>query len=507
MKRNDSIEQGHTHTWSEYTTDKEPTCTANGHKYRECRTCKERQEAEIPALGHSPKEEWSSDEANHWHVCRVCGERLDEGIHDAEEWRSNETDHWHVCSDCGERFDVDAHEFGEWVIDQEATEDETGARHRICSTCEYEESGSIPKRPHQHFFGEWLNNETSHWRECRCGEKSEVALHRFEDWIRDQLASENEDGEKHQTCNVCEYTERESIQYGNLTKGEKCGENVPPTVIAMQLHDLAAAVLQGEERNVLGNGSDITIVLTVDDVDDTVSEEDKDAVASQMDSYKLGQYFDVNLYKEMNGESDQVTETDDKLRIVMTVPDRFESTDDKTPRSFAIIRVHGDSAVVLEDLDSEDSTITIDTDRFSTYALVYADKEEEKNVAVIPVSTVNKKDDQIKDDVNHVETVSARDLPEGQRDPEPKTSHTSHIELYATIALIEGLSYLMLMFTSERGMTEKKKKELISILIEWAKEGGALPRLLALAAIFVLLAYYHSIGKQVTEEWSSVCDG
>lgn len=494
------------HDFGDWITDREPTCTEEGHKYRECNTCGEKQGEEIQASGHSPKEEWDSDEANHWHACSVCGEKLDKETHDAEDWSSNETDHWHVCDTCGESFDLDAHEFDEWITDQEATEDEEGARHRICSTCEYIDYGIIPTIPHQHIFGVWLNNETSHWRECRCGEKSEVALHSFEDWILDQEATEDEDGSKHRVCSVGEYTEYESIKLGSVTKREDCGENVPPTVISMQLPDLAAAVLQDDDMHVLGNGSDITIVLTVDDADDNVSEEDKAAVASQMGSYKLGQYFDVNLYKEMNDERVQITETDNKIRLMMTVPDRLENADDKISRSFAMIRVHDGNAVLLNDLDSEDGTVTIDTDLFSIYALVYTDKEVSGNDVEI-VDTVDNRDDQIKENVRHVETVSARNLPEGQRDPEPRTSHTSHIELYATIALIEGLSYLMLMFTSERGMTEKKKKELISILIEWAKEGGALPRLLALAAIFVLLAYYHSIGKQVTEEWTSVCDG
>ncbi len=44
-------------------------------------------------------------------------------------------------------------------------------------------------------------------------------------------------------------------------------------------------------------------------------------------------------------------------------------------------------------------------------------------------------------------------------------------------------------------MTEEAKKELVSRLVRWAKQGGRLRKCLALAAIFVLLVYYHGTRK------------
>lgn len=79
---------------------------------------------------------------------------------------------------------------------------------------------------------------------------------------------------------------------------------------------------------------------------------------------------------------------------------------------------------------------------------------------------------------------------------EPKTGDDSHAEVYATIAMIAGMLYLLLYFADqEKGMTEEKKKELVSALIRWAKGGSCLRRYAAIAAIFCLLCYYHSIGK------------
>ncbi|MDE7131310.1 MAG: InlB B-repeat-containing protein [Lachnospiraceae bacterium] len=82
------------------------------------------------------------------------------------------------------------------------------------------------------------------------------------------------------------------------------------------------------------------------------------------------------------------------------------------------------------------------------------------------------------------------------RDREPETRDNSHVDVYAAIAMVTGLLYLLLYFTTDRnGMTEEEKEQLISHLVSWAKRGGKLRRRLAIAAIFIFLAYYHSIGK------------
>mgnify|MGYP001131934663 CR=1 FL=1 len=71
--------------------------------------------------------------------------------------------------------------------------------------------------------------------------------------------------------------------------------------------------------------------------------------------------------------------------------------------------------------------------------------------------------------------------------------------------MIGGMGYLMLYFMERRGgMSEEKKKELTSEIIRWAHRGGRLRRMLALAAIFVLLVYYHSIGKKAAVDWDAV---
>lgn len=275
----------------------------------------------------------------------------------------------------------------------------------------------------------------------------------------------------------------------------------------MQLSDLTAATLLDEDRQTVRNGKDITIILTAEDIGSTVSEAEKAAVASQTGSRKVGQYFDLSLYKEVNGGRSQITQTDGALRLVITVPDKLKNAEAKLPGDFVTVRVHNGDAVILEDLDSEEGTVTIDTDRFSTYAFAYTEKKPVKSEKdpddTENISAASSNADH-QADAGYVEIVQNGAVPEGQRDGEPKTGQTSHVELYATIALIGGLSYLMLMFAERHGIAEEQKNEWISRLIRWAKRGGKLRRLPALAAIFILLAYYHSIGKQVSADQARI---
>ena len=96
--------------------------------------------------------------------------------------------------------------------------------------------------------------------------------------------------------------------------------------------------------------------------------------------------------------------------------------------------------------------------------------------------------------------------PEPPKDSEPATGDNSmRVEVYATIAMIAGLLYVLLYFiTGTNGMTEEEKNETVSRILSWAKKGGRCRKYAAIAAIFCVLFYYHSIGKRVNVEWEEV---
>ncbi len=410
--------------------------------------------------------------------------------------------------------------------------------------------------PHTHEYGEdWCYNAESHWKECACGDKLDVTAHSYGEWITDKEPTETEEGSKHRNCDVCSYRDIETIpKNGSLDKKEELGVNAPETVISTSLQELAEAVLEEDELDAVAGGEDIRIILAVEDAQNTVSDTDKTAVTSSLGSRKLGQYLDISLYKLIHESRSPVTQTKNEISITITIPDNLKNKDTETDRVYSVIRVHNGETSILEDTDGDAGTITIQTDRFSTYAIVY---EEDDNTGGGSGSVSG---GGVSDDVSGNGSSGTTDDVSGNgsggtigdvsgngsggttgdgnggsgttnnengnsgtngngnsngnaasgnnsdrgRDEEPRTGDNTHVQMYATIAMIAGLSYLIMMFAGKHGMTQERKKELVSRLIGWAKQGGKLRRLFALAAIFLLLVYYHSIGRQVTTEWKEV---
>ena len=198
----------------------------------------------------------------------------------------------------------------------------------------------------------------------------------------------------------------------------------------------------------------IRIILQVKDAEDTVSDGDKMAVTAALQGFSVGQYLDVSLYKLIGESRSDIHETEKKLMITIAIPETLKNGDGGKTRTFAVIRVHNGQAERLQDMDSNEDTITIATDRFSTYVIVYQDIVKEGGSLENPGGNggnENKKGGQTKDG-------------------EPKTGYRSPIELYATLSMIAGFGYLLLYFSSENsGMTEEKKKELVSKPAEWGK--------------------------------------
>lgn len=264
---------------------------------------------------------------------------------------------------------------------------------------------------------------------------------------------------------------------GNIRKEvDITGEDTLDVSITMSLSELADIVLTGTERQQAAGGTQVRIVLDVQDASGRVNAVDRALVEEALKSpmakgYALGQYLDINLYKVVGDSHTAITETNGKIAVTINVPDILKNTDSTKTRIFAVLRVHNARTELLADLDTSDDTVTIATDRFSTYAIVYQDAAGQS----------------------------------GAKDNEPETEDRTPVELCATLSMIAGLTYLLLYFIDRRhGMTEEVKKEIISRLVAWAKQGGRLRRGLALAAIFMVLVYYHSIGKKTCVAWKEV---
>ena len=63
------------------------------------------------------------------------------------------------------------------------------------------------KPQHTHSYGDWQKDETNHWRECACGEKTDFAAHSY-------------DNDADTTCNDCGYVRTVTASTPSITGGQ-----------------------------------------------------------------------------------------------------------------------------------------------------------------------------------------------------------------------------------------------------------------------------------------------
>ena len=153
------------HTFGEWETVTDSTCTATGTKKHTCTGCDYSETGVIEKKAHTTEHHDRVDPTctttgsiEYWQ-CGVCGKMfsdaactvevtdvtLDKLPHSAgAAWEKDTTYHWHLCTSCGsEVMDKAVHTYGDWVTVAEATETETGLRKRTCSVCGYEQTEEI----------------------------------------------------------------------------------------------------------------------------------------------------------------------------------------------------------------------------------------------------------------------------------------------------------------------------------------------------------------------------
>lgn len=177
---------------------------------------------------------------------------------------------------------------------------------------------------------------------------------------------------------------------GEVSKDVEKDEKAPNTTLSTSTDELADIVLTEGEKEQVENGTNIKFLLNIKDIGDTVGSADKAVVQaalgenSEVRGFVIGQYLDISLFKIIGTDRSAISQTARKLTIVIDVPDSLKSKESGKPRTFAIVRVHNGVAETLADLDNDVDTITIATDRFSAYAIVYKQANSGENIKPTP---------------------------------------------------------------------------------------------------------------------------
>lgn len=152
------------------------------------------------------------------------------------------------------------------------------------------------------------------------------------------------------------------IWVSNYTK--EIGTTVSAGSNAVKLYDVGVVTDVAAVRSAVG---DQIVKLEMNDVRPGPNARSALQYAAAMAGAKRVSYYEAEL---KNGRGERVTQTNQKLRITMTAPFDYPAYAD-----YAVVVLNADGSVsVLKDIDTNDSTITIDTDQFRTYAVIWGVK-------------------------------------------------------------------------------------------------------------------------------------
>ena len=160
---------GHTHAGT-LVSGTPATCTQEGSKEYYICTCQQAFEDEDCTKLITDLDSWKVIQPAHtWSDTYLAANA------DAEK-------HYHVCTVCNAKDEGEAHT---WNANA-ATE--THDKH--CIICGYVAEEQLE---HTHTYGtEWKSDADTHWHECSCGEKADIAAHSY-------------DNDQDSTCNICGY--------------------------------------------------------------------------------------------------------------------------------------------------------------------------------------------------------------------------------------------------------------------------------------------------------------
>ncbi len=374
----------HTHEWGGWTIAIKPTLTATGTAQRVCtKNDTHIDTTTLPVLTDTSV--WTKVDDKH--------------VEPTEETDGRDV----YTSEYGEVTVVltslgHTHEWGGWTITIEPTLTKTGAAQRVCTKNDtHIDTTTLPVLTDTSV---WTKVDDKHveptedndGKDIYTSEYGEVTnlleklphTHKFPLTYVPEVKPTKEEGVKeHWHCDSCgkEFEDEngtkevtaDDLKIGKIETEVQAPANVPKPEIATPKDELMAAALTEDEQQKIKKGTGVKIILKVENAAENVSAEDKEKVEAEINrlsNYNLGQYLDITLLKKIGEDQEQkITETNAPITITFELPEGLRGK-----AEYSVIRVHNGTATVLRDLDSAPDTITIETDKFSTYALTYKEK-------------------------------------------------------------------------------------------------------------------------------------
>lgn len=145
--------------------------------------------------------------------------------------------------------------------------------------------------------------------------------------------------------------------------------------------------LTQDEKSAIASGEELEVVLVFTDAGTKADNEEKKAIEKELGSNKLGTFLDIELIKKIGSTEVSVSETTGLISITFEMPEALKNTDKNMVRTYKIMRYHDGKVDILDaNYDEKTGFLTFETDKFSTYAVVYSEAKANTttNTAITP---------------------------------------------------------------------------------------------------------------------------
>ncbi len=169
--------------------------------------------------------------------------------------------------------------------------------------------------------------------------------------------------------------------------GVKVREELPTLVVEKDNNDVVVSdksftdVIQDTLKEELAD-KDITVTLIADelnDVEDTMVQDFKKSLETTSKDAKIANYFDVSILVEDGEKTYPLTQLNKGITLTVSLPELPKLAEGYT-RTYYILREHDGKVEVLNATTSKNGkSVSFVSDKFSTYALAYADTANAEN--------------------------------------------------------------------------------------------------------------------------------
>ena len=219
-----------------------------------------------------------------------------------------------------------------------------------------------------------------------CGEHGQTELlplgHDFsQDWTIDVEPTGKTAGEKSHHCSRCDgrrdVMKIPATGVGTVKVTFVTGEGVPEMSVANSQESLIKNVLTQKETDMLAQGYDIYLTVTVspkEDVSELQQEQIAGWILKRPENGGIVGYYDISMTKQTgdDGEKIPVTQTVAKLILKAGRPDESGMADGTT-REYQMLIFNGGDIQELVTVREDDGKIRFATDQTGTIVLVYHD--------------------------------------------------------------------------------------------------------------------------------------